>query len=193
MINNRQNHYDSVFTEIERNVALKVIRDAVNTGKWKREEEDDLKQSVFKHLCEKRSKYITKKRYANYVRRMVKNKILNLIEIRDAQKRIPDNVVMSLDYEYSFDESGENLVLEDILYNKSDVIPGDDRSFLYEEIWNIVKNEKPIFQEIFKLWLEGHTVSSMAKKMGKKRTTVSDHVQIFKRMIKKSGLDDYLK
>ncbi len=189
----KKNQYGSVFTEIERNVALKVIRDAVNTGKWKREEEDDLKQSVFKHLCEKRSKYITKKRYANYVRRMVKNKILNLIEIRDAQKRIPDNVVMSLDYEYSFDESGENLVLEDILYNKSDVIPGDDRSFLYEEIWNIVKNEKPIFQEIFKLWLEGHTVSSMAKKMGKKRTTVSDHVQIFKRMIKKSGLDDYLK
>ena len=189
----KKNQYGSVFTEIERNVALKVIRDAVNTGKWKREEEDDLKQSVFKHLCEKRSKYITKKRYANYVRRMVKNKILNLIEIRDAQKRIPDNVVMSLDYEYSFDVSGENLVLEDILYNKSDVIPGDDRSFLYDEIWNIVKNEKPIFQEIFKLWLEGHTVSSMAKKMGKKRTTISDQVQKLKRMIKDAGLDDYLK
>ncbi len=193
MRNTRQNHYGSVFTEIEINVAMKVIRDTINNGEWPRDEEDDLKQFIFIHLWQKRDKYITKPRYANYVRRMVKNKIINELEKRNAKKRKPKRKLLSLDNPITTDESGDETTLYHTTCDESAIQPDDPSLQLYDEIWKIVNSRQPNLRDVCVLLLDGVSVTEMAKKMGKKRTTVSNHVQIFKRMIKKSGLDDYLK
>jgi len=195
MIEQRQNHYGSVFTEIEINVANKVIRDQVNRGLWDREEEQDLQQEVFLHLWKQRHNYIDSTQYANYVRLVTKRKLENLRQHRDAQIRKPEGCILPLDHEYQVEhyEETEKLKLSNTLVDESAIPPGDSRLDMYDDMWNVVKNEKPIFQSIFKLWYEGHSVKSMAEELSMKRTTLSDWVQKFKKMIRQAGLEDYLK
>jgi len=189
----RRNQYDSIFTTIEINVAKSIIRNAVNNGGWLEEDEQDLEQEIFAHLWKKRHHYIYQDRYANYVRKIVERKLLNLIEIRDAQKRKPDGMVLSMSEQYSNEPLSEKLTFEDTIPDESAIPPGDTRLEIYDRMWNVVKNEKPIFQMIFKLWLEGHTGKSMAKVLDKSRTAVSDQIQKFKQLMKDAGLDKYLK
>ena len=195
MIEQRQNHYGSVFTEIEINVAKKVIRDQVNSGLWNREEEHDLQQEVFLHLWKQRHNYKDSTQYANYVRLVTKRKLENLRQHRDAQIRKPEGDILSFDHEYQVEhyEETEKLILSNALVDESAIPPGDPRLDMYDDMWNVVKNEKPIFQSIFKLWYEGHSVKSMAEELGMKRTTLSDWVQKFRKMIREVGLEDYLK
>ncbi|NQV37209.1 MAG: sigma-70 family RNA polymerase sigma factor [Candidatus Marinimicrobia bacterium] len=193
MRSKRQNQYGSVFTEIEINVAMKVIHDTINNGEWPRDEEDDLKQFIFIHLWEKRDKYITKLRYANYVRRIVKNKILNLNEKRNAKKRKPKSKLLSLDNPITTDESGDETTLYHTTCDDSTIQPDDPSLEIYNEIWSLIKKQQPNLQDVCEQLLNGVSITEMAKIIGKKRTTVSDKVQKLKRMIKDAGFDAYIK
>ncbi len=188
-----KNQYDSLFTTVELNITKALIIQYVSSGGWSEVYEDDLYQEVFMHLWKMRDRYIHQEKYANYVKMIVKNKILSLIEKRDTKSRRPEGKIISLDEVHSLEELSEILTFEDTIADKSAIPPGDPRLDIYDNMWNVVKNEKPIFQSIFKLWFEGHSVKSMAEELGMKRTTLSDYVQKFKRMMREAGLEDYLK
>lgn len=160
---------------------------------------DDLEVELRLHIRIRRAKYdpVRKPRvtYETFMSRVVENKVRDIIEARHSQKRWPVEGLQSLEVPVEVEggcmESVDETATEEaaIWGQRRPACEQSELQILLEKArQRLPENQR----DLFRLLVQGFTVSEAAKKLGRPRTTLNKEIARIRKVFSQEGLHEYL-
>ena len=174
----RKNRYKGF--EEEHIVIKRTIADVVNFKTLPLLEWGDLEQLLIIHLYKVRDKFENRTEYRRSIKKIVKNKLIDIIDTLYVQKRSTGTLDISLsDYDKLKNESvPQNMLSENIS----------------EALWILIKDKPAIYSDIIRIMLETGTtkIAPVARELNMPPTTLRYHWNKLKKWAEKEGLKKIL-
>jgi RNA polymerase sigma factor (sigma-70 family) len=190
-------NYGTLFQGWEIAITKKLINEFQQ--KWPclaREDFDDLLQECLIHWYFSRDKYDTSRSAAQktFMARVVRNKLANLAQERQADKRKIEHHTISLSKPLSDEEENNLNLIDDIDERKARGISSDviDHIALKTDLSYALEKLTPQQQKICALLTEGRTIIEVSKSLKIHRSTIYDEKARIRKIFLKEGLKDYL-
>ncbi len=182
--------YGGLFEKWEVGLANAIVREFRSSYKiLEKEDEDDLVQECLIQWLSAKSKYKAKDNATlkTFMRRVVKNKLANIVEKISAEKR-------KASYEaIPFDETIETAEESDSLKTEDDPTRSIHESDLESSIQETLKKLTPKQQELCRLlYEEGLSINEASKRFKESRAGIYREVIRIRELFEKEGLKDYL-
>lgn len=186
--------YGSLFENWEIGVARKLINDY--RRKWKcleREDFDDLLQECLMHWLEVRSEYNPSREASKktFMARIIRNRIINIIEKATSEKRKTIYESVSLDESINNDEDAPTL--KDQIADRQDDLP-QIKAELKIELSRAFQKLTPQQKELCRLLSEeGLSINEACEHFSKHRSNVYRDVFRIREIFENEGLREYLR
>ncbi len=186
-----QLNYQAVFESWEVGVAKGIVREFCGDGKpFPRDEFDDLLQEVLTHWFFRKGTYDSTHAASprTYMSRLVRRKLIDLLEARETDKRKTLNRALSMDAPVSEDNDaptlGELIEAPEALSPKS--------MELRLDISLALRKLSPRQRTILQLKARGVENTEISGELGVHRDTIQADIRRIRKLFTNAGLEEYL-
>ena len=174
----RKNCYDGF--EEKHIVIKKTISEVVNFKTLPLLEWEDLEQQLILHLIQVRDKFDDETEYRRSIKKIVRNKLIDIIDVLTAKKRFSGTLDISL-------SDHNTLKNESITHDLSS-------KNISEALWILVEDKPPIYSDMIGIMLKtGNTkIAAVARELNMPPTTLIYHWNQLKKWAEKEGLKELL-
>lgn len=190
--------YDN-FKAWEKDLARIKARGLAGNYGLTRNDVDDLEAELRLHIWIKRTKYDPNRAprvtYETFMSRVVDNKIRDIIAARRSQKRHPPEGLQSMEVPIEtrdglLDSVVDTASEDDAMWGR--LRPASERSEIQLLLENALQRLSDSQKELFRLLLQGFTVTEAAEKLGRPRTTLNKEVARMRAAFGQEDLEGYL-
>lgn len=189
-------NYGTLFESWEIAVAKKLVNDFIKDRRCFEEYDfDDLLQECLTHWLRVRDRYDAGRKASKqtFMGRIIRNKLKDLVEQRQADKRKIDHVAKRLDAPLG-DEQDSRTLLNKVDEETTEDSPRDRFSEIERGVYleRALEKLSPGRQELCRLLAEGRTVSDISELLKTPRSTIYDEMKRIREVFSKEGLRGYL-
>jgi RNA polymerase sigma factor (sigma-70 family) len=189
--------YGNLFEDWEIRIARRLIGEFQREWLCLRLEPfDDLLQECLIHWHSKKNKYDPAKggNFRTFMSRVVRNKLMNMVEMLEADKRKINRLVVSLDD--PIDENENSETWQDKIDEGSEENYNHeacDQSNMKIDLVKVLKRLSPREQRLCQLLNDGLNVAEASKLLKISRSTAHDEIRRIRELFENEGLRVYLK
>ncbi len=188
--------YGDLFQSREIAVAKKLVNEYIRNWDCLKEYEfDDLLQECLTHWYLKKNRYRSGKGASpqTFMGRVLQNRLVDIVRLRQTDKRKVNYDTLSLDDRIASDEDAETF-LDMVEESDAPSEPFERETATLAKI-DIAKTSRNLTerqQRLCSLILEGFNVSDASEVLGTPRTTLYDELERIREVFAKKGLAEYL-